>query len=166
MASIYVNTYRKYNEGAPGAKHLDPSDYEDRFDFIEACEELHKDEADPELMFQSHEGIPAAFIAESSVNEELWEFLELDEAAQGLVEAYLESVDSKGTVDDALEACMGTYIDEEDWAANYLEDCGMLAELPKWAAPYINFEAYARDAQMGGDVTFVRRGGKTLVFRG
>lgn len=57
-ARVYVGTYAKYNNGSLFGKWLDLSDYSDKEEFIEACWELHKDEEDPELMFQDYENIP------------------------------------------------------------------------------------------------------------
>lgn len=37
--------------------------------FLAACAELHKDEHDPEFMFQDWEGIPAEMISESYIEE-------------------------------------------------------------------------------------------------
>ncbi len=56
-ARIYVGTYAKYNEGSIFGKWLDLSDYSDKDEFYETCRELHKDEEDPELMFQDWEYI-------------------------------------------------------------------------------------------------------------
>lgn len=57
-AQIYVGTYAKYNEGSLFGKWMQLSDYSDLDEFIEACKELHKDEEDPEFMFQDWEEIP------------------------------------------------------------------------------------------------------------
>ena len=51
-AKVYVGTYAKYNKGSLYGKWLDLSDYEDRDEFYEACRQLHKDESNPEFMFQ------------------------------------------------------------------------------------------------------------------
>lgn len=64
-ASIYVGTYSKYNEGSIFGEWLNLSDYADIDEFNEACRELHKDEDDPEFMFQDWENIPKGLISES-----------------------------------------------------------------------------------------------------
>lgn len=43
-------------------------------------------------------------------------------------------------------------------------DTGMLSEVPEHARNYIDFESYARDCRLGGDVTFVYEQGKVHVF--
>lgn len=59
-ARLYVGTYAKYNADSLGGGWLDLSDYSDRDEFLGACRDLHKDESDPELMFQDFEGFPRA----------------------------------------------------------------------------------------------------------
>lgn len=72
-ARVYVGTYNKYNNGSLFGKWLDLSDYSDKDEFLEACRELHKDEQDPELMFQDYENIPEALISESWLSEKFFE---------------------------------------------------------------------------------------------
>jgi antirestriction protein len=45
-----------------------------------------------------------------------------------------------------------------------LEDTGSLAEIPENLRNYFDFQAYARDARLGGDVVFVRHEGEVWVF--
>jgi antirestriction protein len=77
MSRVYVGTYRKYNEGSIAGEWLELEDYDSRADFYEACRELHSDEADPELMFQDWEEIPEKYITESSIDDDLWDWLKL-----------------------------------------------------------------------------------------
>lgn len=72
-ARVYVGTYAKYNAGSLAGKWLTLADYKDKADFIAACKALHKDEADPELMFQDWEGVPSWMIGESHIDAEVWE---------------------------------------------------------------------------------------------
>ena len=54
-ARIYVGSYGKYNSGNLCGAWLDLSDYSNKGEFYNACRELHKDENDPEFMFQDWE---------------------------------------------------------------------------------------------------------------
>lgn len=161
---LYVGTYAKYNSGSIAGAWLDLSDYSDRNDFLQACAKLHKDEPDPELMFQDFENFPRSFYQESSVPAELWAWIELSDDDKELLTVYRDHVESDADIDQARDAFQGKADSESAWAEQYLDDAGMLSELPKWAASYFDFEAYARDAQLGGDVTFVRHGGDVWVF--
>lgn len=71
-ARVYVGTYAKYNNGSIDGKWLNLADYANRDEFYAACRELHKDEADPEFMFQDYEGVPSWMIGESHIDAEVW----------------------------------------------------------------------------------------------
>lgn len=163
-ARIYVGTYAKYNNGSIAGAWLDLEDYSDRDAFYEACKKLHANEPDPELMFQDFEGFPRSFYSESNVPAELWDWLELDESDRDMLAAYQHGVESDGTIEQAREAFAGTADSESDWAATWLEETGGLDGVPKHLENYIDFEAYARDARLGGDVSFVRYEGTLYVF--
>jgi len=125
---IYVGTYAKYNDGDIGGKWLDLEDYASKDDFLKAAQELHKDEADPELMFQDYEGFPEKYYSESSVSDELWDWLALSEDERELVEVFVDNVDSDGTLEQARDSFMGKYESERDWAMEFIEDTGGLSE--------------------------------------
>lgn len=161
---LYVGTYAKYNNGSIKGAWLDLEDYADRDAFLEACAELHKDEADPEFMFQDFEGFPRSLYNESSVSDELFAWLELDEDDRELLAVYIDNVDSSGDIDNARDAFMGKADTEADWAAQWLEDTGGLEGVPEHLKNYIDYEAYARDARLGGDVVFVRHEGELWIF--
>ena len=49
-AKVYVSTYKKYNEGSLNGGWLNLSDYSNKEEFYEACQELHKDEEDADAL--------------------------------------------------------------------------------------------------------------------
>lgn len=69
QAAIYVGTYAKYNAGSLFGKWFNLSDFADKDEFLEACKELHKDEDDPEFMFQDRENIPEELVSESWISD-------------------------------------------------------------------------------------------------
>lgn len=162
--AVYVGTYAKYNNGSIKGAWLKLEDYSDADAFIAACHELHADEDDPEFMFQDYQCFPKAFYGESYINPDLWEWLALDDDERELLAVYQEHVNQDGDIDDARDAFMGTADNKADWAAQWLDDTGALAEVPAWARNYFDYEAYARDAEMGGEVTFARHNGTLWVF--
>lgn len=166
MPRIYVGTYAKYNAGSIAGAWLDLEDYSDREAFLEACGELHKDEPDPELMFQDFEEFPRAFYSESSAPPAaLWDWLELDDDDRELLAVYQNNVgDSDADIDRARESFMGKADSKADWAAQWLEDTDGLAGVPEHLRNYIDYEAYARDAEYCGDVAFVRHDGELWIF--
>jgi antirestriction protein len=137
---LYVGTYAKYNNGSIKCAWLDLEDYDSKDDFLAACAELHKDEADPEFMFQDFEGFPRAFYNESFVTDKLFEFIQLDEYDRSLVAAYVEALGADINdldFDDARDAYAGQvgYNESEaDFAEQRSEELG---DLPKDLPSYI-----------------------------
>jgi antirestriction protein len=77
---IYVGTYAKYNNASLEGKWLDLDDYSDAEEFLQACAELHKDEADPEFMFQDYENFPENLYGESMSQkdiEKIYEYIRI-----------------------------------------------------------------------------------------
>jgi antirestriction protein len=163
-SQVYVGTYAKYNAGSLEGKWLDLEDYADKSEFLAACAELHKDEADPEFMFQDYEGIPAGMISESHIDEEVWEWLALDDDDKELLAVYRAEIDSDGTLEQAREAFQGKYKDEEDWAYEFMDSTGGLEGMPENLRNYFDYAAYARDARLGGGINFVEHDGETWAF--
>lgn len=73
---IYVGTYGMYNNGSLFGEWFDLTDYSDRNEFYKACYEFHRNEFDPELMFQDWEYIPEFLIAESWLHEDTYTYFE------------------------------------------------------------------------------------------
>lgn len=58
----------------------------------------------------------------------------------------------------------GEYDSLEDYAQQYLEDTGALNEVPESLRYYFDFEKYARDLEISGDVFTIEKNGKVHVF--
>jgi antirestriction protein len=165
-ARLYVGTYAKYNSGSIKGAWLNLEEYSDKEEFLGACAKLHDDESDPEFMFQDFEGFPRSLYSETSVSDAIWEWLDLDDDDRELLTVFQQGVDGEGDIDRARDAFISKgYNTEADWAAEYLEETGGLEGVPAHLANYIDFESYARDARLGGDVIFVRYEGDLWVFR-
>lgn len=149
---IYVGTYAKYNAGSIEGKWLDIDDYADKDAFYEACAELHADEDDPEFMFQDWEGIPKGMVSECSVDEGVWELAEAyDDHGEDAVKAYLYLFDGWNE-DDFNERYHGEHSSWRDMAEELLEGTGELNEIPERLRYYFDYDAYARDMRLGGDM--------------
>lgn len=144
-ARIYVGTYAKYNAGSIAGAWLELEKYADAGEFICACLELHKDEPDPELMFQDYEGFPKAFYSESSIPDALWQWLELDEADRNLLAAYQDAIDEKGDIDDARDAFHGIHESAADFAQDWYDQTGESDKIPEALRCHIDWEGVARD---------------------
>lgn len=162
---VYVGTYAKYNNGSIEGKWLDLEDYSDKEDFLEACAELHKDESDPELMFQDFEGIPEGMISESHIDDDLWDWVNLDDDDKNLLKVYRDNIDTSGTLEDAQEAYEGTFTSPEDWAEETLRDQGALASMPENLRGYFDYASFARDCGFDGYTFAEVSYGEVWVFR-
>ena len=150
---IYVGTYAKYNDGNLFGKWLDLEDYADRDEFYEACAELHADEEDPEFVFQDWEGIPDDMISESHVSLECWTLLDAYEMHdEGAVNAYVYCF-GEWNENDFNDRYRGEYDSWKDMAEELLEETGGLDQIPESLRYYFDYEKYANDLQIGGDLT-------------
>ena len=141
---IYVGTYAKYNDGSIAGKWLDLNDYEDINAFYKACKKLHKDESDPELMFQDWEYIPSSMIWESGLNEEFYDFLEVVNASNLSYEVFLAAIDDGFDFNDLEDNYMGEFDNDEDFTIEMLGE----PEVEHFAHYYINWARCARDYMM------------------
>ena len=152
MPKIYVGTYKKYAEGSIKGAWLDLEDYVDKDEFIAACLELHKDEVDPELQFQDHEGVPSMFISESWIDPEFWAYMEYEDHHNGNAkQAYMACFDTwdEGQFEERFR---GEFNSWREMAEEFIEETGMLSEVPESLQYYFDYEAYARDMRLGGDM--------------
>lgn len=140
-ARIYVGTYAKYNAGNLAGAWLELADYTDQDSFLEACKEIHSDEADPELMFQAFEGFPKAWYSESSAPAEIvWEWLELGDTERAAFGLYADHMGGDVDIESFREAYNGTADSEAAFAEQIAEDCGEIPkDLPAWIV--IDWEA-------------------------
>ena len=160
---VYVGTYGKYAAGSIKGAWLNLSDYADKEEFLAACAALHSDEADPEFMFQDMEGIPDGYASESSIEEDLWEFLALDESDREMVAAYCSAMGQKMSVDDARDAFAGIYDSGAAFAESIAEECG---EIPKDLPPWIIIDWEASwKCNLRFDYVEERHNGENYFFR-
>jgi len=152
--ALYVGTYEKYNNGSIKGAWLQLEDYSDKEDFLEACRELHKDEHDPELMFQGYKGFPEALYSECGIDNKIFDWIKLDDYEKDIVQLYLDYIDGSADFDTAIEAYAGNTNTEIEWVEEFVENTGLLAEVPENLKYYFNYKSYLRDLKYGGDVYF------------
>jgi antirestriction protein len=144
-ASVYVGTYAKYNNGSIAGAWVDLTRFTNEEDFLEYCRELHKDEEDPELMFQDFENFPEQYYGESGLNPDIFDFLSLDDDDKMMIEAFRDCFGSDGTIDQARDAYFGQYESDVDFAEELISSTGELDSIPENLRYYFDFEKYARD---------------------
>jgi antirestriction protein len=143
MPAVYVGTYRKYNNGSLAGDWLVLNEYTSKEEFYQDCQKLHKEEADPEFMFQDWEGIPDSLIGESWISSEYWEFLE----AEGDSEAKSAFIAWYGSWNAEVfeESYQGEYDSELEFSYHLIDDTGYLLEVSDTVARYFDYEAFSRD---------------------
>lgn len=142
-AAVYVGTYGKYIVGNLKGAWLKLNDYKDYEDFRKACNELHSDEEDPELMYQDFN-----YIDDNFPLSDWWELKEAieDSDIEDACCAYM-SYEGEWTEEACMRAqdCyMGDFDDDEEFARFIAIECGSL-NIPEEIECYFDWDAYARD---------------------
>ena len=151
-ARIYVGTYAKYNTGSLQGEWVELSDFYDLDGFIEHCAEIHKDEKEPEYMFQAWEEIPEGLIDEGHLEENFFGLRdELDRLNDTEKEAFWvwaegESIDLTQEVYNHVKSFQYAYIDsyesKEDFAKDFVKT---EMELPEFALIYFDYAKFSDD---------------------
>lgn len=151
-AAIYCGTYHKYNCGSLFGEWIQLSDFADKDEFIAYCKQLHKDEDDPELMFQDMEYIPSWLGGESWISPIVWDLMNADDDDLDILGHYLqactidtEDMSAEELIDEAREKFVGQFDSLEELGE---EMALQLLCIPKdiWDTiePYFNYEEYGR----------------------
>lgn len=109
-AAVYCGTYNKYNNGSIEGAWIKLAEYPSKKKFLEACKELHKDEPDPEFMFQDWENIPTSMVGEGYIEDEVWHVINsIKKYAMDKADEFAEWCDDNGMESDyaALTEFMG-----------------------------------------------------------
>lgn len=154
-AAVYCGTYAKYNDGSIAGEWMKFSDYSNSEEFFTACAELHKDEEDPEYMFQDSEYLPDFLYSESLSEtdvDKIYEYLEVAEKLEdadwlGLWNQYCDEMNNGDQVyafdeeffeiffngtKNAMDAVQKTVFGDVVWSHEYITFDG-----------YANFKTYA-----------------------
>jgi antirestriction protein len=142
--SVYVGTYAKYNSGSIQGAWVRLDQFANEDEFLTYCTELHKDEEDPEFMYQDFENFPEEYYSESGINPDLWDYLALDDDDRAMFEAYKEA-GLEGSFSDAQDAYSGQFEDDYSFAWDMLENSGDLSLIPEHLQVYFDVDKFARD---------------------
>lgn len=157
QASIYVGTYKKYNEGSLFGKWLDLEQFSDKEEFYNACSKLHQDEDDPEYMFQDHEHIPESLISESWISDKFFSIRDaLGQLKDTEKEAFhiwcnnyhhdLVTCDIDDMISSFRDEYKGEYESEEAFAREVINE---QYQLDEFSLRYFDYKSYASDLFCG-----------------
>jgi antirestriction protein len=143
-AQIYVGTYGKYSGGSIAGAWLSLKEHDTESAFYAAAKELHKNEHDPELMFQDCEGFPRELYGESHLDDRIWEWLGLDKDTREIVSAWLDANGGTDSLDYIVESYAGHWDSWDAYVYQYVGDMGLLANAPEEIANYFDYESFGR----------------------
>lgn len=147
MSKVYVGTYAKYNSGSLFGEWVDLTQFNNEDDFQEYINELHKDEADPEFMFQDFEDFPREFYSESGIDSDVFEWLQLDDNQKEIYSAFVECFGAQKVFDyDEVESAYhGQFNSDLDFAYDFIDSTGMLHGVPESIQNYFDYDKFSRD---------------------
>ena len=178
---IYVASLSDYNNGILHGAWFNLEDFEDAEDIQNAIQTRILDTSPTaretglpaeEWAIHDYDGIYPEGLGEYESLEGLMNLQDClnqcatEEEEEAFCTWYSEFIDgstSPGDVNFAafLDSYCGRYDSEEDYAYAYIEETGMLSELPDYARRYFDYEAFARDMFLDG-YTMTEKG---FVFR-
>ena len=163
--AVFVADYASYNEGHISGTWFDITDFSDKDEFLEKIQEFFTalDEVAPldfglpreETMFQDYQDFPDIFYSESSIDKNLWEYLEMvedDEDFENILEAYIacfgdtddfQSVKDRFiiNIDEEYPSSSASVEEKYGW---HMKDAGCI-EIPDHLESYFDYEAYGKD---------------------
>ena len=154
--SIYVGTYSKYNQGSLFGAWIDLTDLTEE-EFNQKCIELHKDEQDPEFMFQDFDiefDSLRNLVSESGIDSDFWELKDnFNEVKDYCLEAFDIFISNGHPADankfkDAYRGHCNEYNIEQAFGEQIADEMGYIQEIPEHLRYYFDFEAFGRDLLM------------------
>ena len=157
---VFVNTYKRYNEGRVYTEPVSICDFEFKSEFIEYCKSIFPEEKDPELMFADYSRIPECLITESSISEQCWDIIKaindgkINPDALG---AFLELGDFDDCNDILYqfeeryfwEVNFDSFCSTEEQFGEYVIEEGLYTtNIPEELEQYIDYEKLGRDLLM------------------
>jgi antirestriction protein len=165
---IYVASLADYNAGTLHGEWIDASqDADDINSAIQAMLKKSKEPIAEDWAIHDFEGFGSYNLSE---HESIETVAKLAEAISdhGEIIAALMSHLGIHDVDEAIkyheDNYAGTAKNDADFAYDFLESCGSLQEIPENLRTYFDYEAYARDMVLGGDIFSVKIDGENHYY--
>lgn len=169
MPRIYVACLASYNNGTLHGAWIDAAqDADDISSAIAAMLSASKEPGAEEWAIHDYEGFAGLKLSESHDLADVAALAELiEEHGAELVKAAGEvtsETDAEGLSLCIEERYRGEFDSVEDYAAQFVEDCYSLKDIPEGLRNYIDYEAMGQDMEMGGDICTARVGGTLYIF--
>ena len=160
---IYVASLSDYNAGELHGVWIDleTHDMDQTHAAIQAMLEQSEEEDAEEWAIHDYDGdLPECF-GECSRLEEIFEYVEFmeevgnDKLAKGIYEHAGDLEEAKTIYSDAY---CGEHASIEDYAHEFVESTGVLEGASDLAERYFDYDAFARDMELGGDIWTIETG--------
>lgn len=166
---IYVADLAAYNAGILHGTWINCN--QDKDEIFEEIFEMLKDSPEPiaeEWAIHDYEGFGSLPVSEFHDIEKLAETAMLLEEYGPLaleVMAYLGGdLDAQETRRIIDEQYQGEYRSISDWAESFLEETGQLENIPDNLRYYFDYDSFARDCELNGDIFTIAENGELHVF--
>ena len=163
---VYVACLAAYNSGTLHGEWIDADQSAD--EIHEAIKQMLSQSPEPgaeEWAIHDHENFGGIEISEHASIETVAEIAALMRKHDG---AAIVAYNHYNDLDDARKALAEDYYGEwaslADWAENYLNQTGGLENVPTSLRSYIDFERWANDLEMNGDIFSAEADQKVHVF--
>lgn len=165
---IYAASLTDYNNGYLHGEWIDLEDVagaEELRDRIAAMLRASKFPGCEEWAIHDYEAPKGCQLGENPDLDALMFQQEMLEKHGDAWAAYMDITDAAdASEEDFSDRYSGCFDSGEAWANDFAENTGMLESVPENLRYYFDMAAFARDAEMGGDVTFSRGDDGVHVF--
>lgn len=155
---VYVANLEAYNNGELDGKWFEPALYESAEDFEAAVRDIVLHGRDIDYAIHDFDGFYGLRLSEYESLSGVWEGVnavaDTCDTEAFLVWAHDQNLtigELSEHVDRFRDAYIGT-MTALDYAYDYVEECIFDPSTPEVVKNYFNYEAFARDLKMGGDV--------------
>ena len=161
--SLYVGTYEKYNNGSIDGAWVDLTQFTDKNEFYDYVKKLHKDEHDPEFMFQDFQNFPAFLYSESGLDTRIFDWLALPDEERDVIAAYWDAI-AEDDIDYIKEAFLGCYKDFNEFVNDEVENSfsHVFKDYPTLEI-HFNYESYGRELDWSYDTAYTDSG--VFIYR-
>ena len=157
---IYVASLSDYNAGILHGAWFDLSEYEDALELYEAIKKQVLEtsptakaeglELTEEYAIHDYDGIYPDNLGEYENLDYLMDIQNcLNQCATSEDEeafcTWLNEIGNKPDYDSFETSYCGKYESKEDYTYQYIEDTGLLSDMPEWMQKYFDYEAFTRD---------------------
>lgn len=165
---IYVASLSDYNASRLFGCWIDATDANVMREKIAEMLAMSPETGAEEYAIHDHDGFGGLEISEFEDLDTVAAAAQLIEEHGELAAKVIESLGGLRYIEAARTALTenraGTNDTLQDWAAEYLEETGVLASVPEDLRQYFDYFAYAQDLELSGDISSIRFGERVHVF--